>query len=257
MNGAFYIGAIGVDAQQRALDVIANNIANLNTGAFKRSGVQFSELVAPLRDANDIPVTGLDRVVGMSGASLSATPRIWSQGVLKRTGNPLDIAIDGVGFLEVLGPAGKSLLWRGGTLRVNTDGLLATADGLALRSMISTPLSATSPSIAPDGTVSAITDGSEKPEQLGRLDIVVVKDPNALSDAGNGYYELGDEAAAVTARPGEDGSGTFTQGALEGANVQLADEMTSLLLVQRAFAANAQVLQAADQMMSIVNGLRR
>jgi flagellar basal-body rod protein FlgG len=249
MNGGFYIGAIGLGAQQRALDVIANNIANLNTAGFKRSGVQFSELLAPAADGTT------DRAGALSGVSFDATSRVWSEGALKPTGAPMDVAIDGSGFLEVMGPSGHSLLWRGGTLKVNDDGTLATSDGLPLSEMISVPQAATQLAIAPDGTISAMVDG--KSEQIGQLDLVLAKDPDTLTEFGDGYYEAADTTETLSLRPGEEGGGTLLQGTIEAGNVQLTDEMTSLLLVQRAYAANAQVVQVADQLMSIVNGLRR
>jgi flagellar basal-body rod protein FlgG len=255
MNGAFYIGAVGLDAQQRALDVVANNIANINTTGFKRSAVRFSELVAPVRDGADLPLAMRDRADGMAGATMAATPHVWTQGDLRQTGAQLDLAIKGDGFIEMMGPAGRTLLWRGGTLKVNEDGYLAAADGTALRAMISVPQGAGTIAIAADGTVSATVDGAS--QQLGQIDLVMAKSPDDLADAGNGYYEAADEASVTSVKPGDEGSGMLVQGSLEGSNTQLADEMTQLLLTQRAFAANAQIVQAGDQLMSIVNTLRR
>ncbi|HEY0302460.1 MAG TPA: flagellar hook-basal body protein [Rhizomicrobium sp.] len=255
MNGAFYIGAIGLDAQQRALDVVANNIANINTVGFKRSAVRFSELVAPARDAADLPMALRDRGASLDGATMVATPRVWGQGDLRPTGQMFDVAIQGDGFIELMGPAGRRLLWRGGTLRVNEDGYLATADGTVLRAMISVPQGAGALGIAPDGTVSAAIDGAAG--QLGQIDLVMARAPDMLVEDGNGYYEAADDGGVVSVRPGEEGGGILVQGSLEGSNTLLADEMTNLLLLQRAFAANAQVVQAGDQLMSIVNGLRR
>lgn len=257
MNGAFYIGAAGLDAQRQALDVIANNIANINTVAFKRSAVRFSELVAPVRDELDLPVVLPDRAANLSGVTVSATPHVWTQGDLRQTGQQLDLAIDGGGFVELLGSSGRSLLWRGGTLKVNEDGYLAAADGTVLQAMISVPLGATSLTIGRDGVVSALVGEENQNQQLGQLEIVMVKDPDSLTDAGGGYYEAADPAGTYVVQPGETGGPSFVQGSLEAANVQLTEEMTNLLLIQRAFAANAQVVQAGDQLMSIVNGLRR
>lgn len=257
MNGAFYIGALGLDAQQKALDVVANNIANINTTGFKRQIVRFSELVAPLRDAGDLPVSQPDQSADISGVAISATPRVWTQGDLNVTGQPLDVAISGDGFIELLGPSGRTLLWRGGALEVNPDGYLAAADGTPLRAMISVPQGATNLTIASDGTVSAIVDGAAQPKQLGRIDLTMVKDINALSDDGGGYYEVSDPSGTSAVQPGEEGGGLLMQGALEGGNVQLSSEMITLLLLQRAFAADAQVVQAGDQLMSIANELRR
>jgi flagellar basal-body rod protein FlgG len=257
MNGAFYIGALGLDAQQKALEVVANNIANINTPAFKRQVVRFTELVAPARDAGDLPVAQSDASADVSGVVVGATPRVWSQGDLNPTGQPMDLAINGQGFIEMFGPSGRNLLWRGGTLEVNADGYLAASDGTPLRAMISVPQGATNLAIASDGTVSAIVDGAAQPRQLGRIDLVMVKDANQLTDDGGGYFEAADPTMTYTARPGEEGGGALMQGAVEGGNVQLSSEMITLMLLQRAFAADAQVVQAGDQLMLIANELRR
>ena len=257
MNGAFYIGATGLDAQQRALNVIANNIANINTPAFKRSTARFADLVAVNRDGNDLPLVQRERSSFFSGASIQATPHVWTQGDLKQTGSALDLAIDGDGFVELMGPAGQILLSRGGTLRVNSDGYLAVADGTPLRSMISVPDEATNLVIARDGTVTAFVNGETQATEIGKIDLVTVRDPDILTDRGAGYYEISDDSLTSNAEPGNNGAGTFLQGALEQGNVKLSDEMVTLLLLQRAYAANAQVVQAGDQLMGLVNGLRR
>ncbi len=257
MNGAFCIGAIGLDAQQRALEVVANNIANINTVGFKRSAVQFSELLAPIRAGDEGASPASDRLAAFSGVTVSATPHLWTPGDLKLTGEAMDLAIDGAGFIELLGAAGRSVLWRGGTLKVNGDGYLATADGSVLRGMISVPAGASKLTIDPNGAISAVVDGEGAPRQLGQLDLVIAKDPDSLVNLGNGRYEPVDASEVMAVRPGEDGAGRFAQGTLEASNVHLSDEMVTLLLLQRAFAANAQVVQAGDQLMSIVNTLRR
>lgn len=257
MNGAFYIGALGLDAQQRALDVVANNIANINTIGFKRQTTRFSELVASQRDGDDMPLaqSGLNET--MSGVAVTGTPHVWSQGEITVTGQPYDLAISGNGFLELMGPSGRPVLWRGGTLKVNEDGYLAASDGTVLRSMVSVPQGATNLTIAPNGIVSALVDNAAQPRQIGRIDIAMVKDPDTLVDDGAGYYEASDPASVLTAEPGQEGSGQLVQGALESGNVQLTTEMVTLMLLQRAYAADAQVVQAGDQLMSIANELRR
>jgi flagellar basal-body rod protein FlgG len=256
MNGAFYIGATGLDAQQRALDVIANNIANINTPAFHRSTVRFSELMAVPRDGSDLPLAAADGSEGMSGVALTGTSHIWTGGDLRQTGAEMDVAIDGAGFLELIGPAGQILLSRGGTLKVNDDGYLAAADGSALKAQISVPREASQLAIHTDGSVwAAATDGSV--QQIGQIELALPANPDALIDRGGGLYEISDDADIVAAKPGLDGAGTLAQGKIEQANVNLSDEMVTLMLVQRAYAANAQVVQAGDQIMSIVNGLRR
>jgi flagellar basal-body rod protein FlgG len=257
MNGAFYIGALGLDAQQRALDVVANNIANINTTGFKRQVVRFSELVAAVRDESDSAVALPDQTANLSGVTVSATPHVWTQGDLNVTGQPLDLAISGNGFLEMLGPSGRTLLWRGGALKVNEDGYLCAADGTLLKTMISVPQGATNLTISGNGAVSAQVDGSTQSRQLGQLDLVLAKDADGLADDGAGYYEASDPTDLSTVTPGEEGGGFLVQGAIEGGNVQLTNEMVTLMLLQRAYAADAQVVQAGDQMMTIANELRR
>src|SRR5580698_3134355 len=122
MNGAFYIGAVGLNAQQQALNVVANNIAKINTTAFKRQTVQFSSLVSSINGTQDDSTWQTSAAAGGAGVTVGATPTIWTQGALTQTGQTLDLAIQGDGFLEVLGSAGSSMLWRGGTLSVNSDG---------------------------------------------------------------------------------------------------------------------------------------
>ncbi len=256
MNGAFYIGAAGLDAQQQALDVISNNIANINTIGFKRSAVRFSDLVAP---AENLPA--FDTVRNDGGQGLGAVARsashVWTQGDLRQTGQSMDLAIDGEGFIEMMGPAGETLLWRGGTLKVNADGYLAAGDGTMLHAMISVPRDANAIAIARDGTVTATVEGEMSAVEIGRIDLVLIKDKDSLGDAGGGYYRSDDAANLYAVEPQQEGGGALVQGALETANVQLSDEMVSLLLMQRAYAANAQVVQAGDQLMGILNSLRR
>jgi flagellar basal-body rod protein FlgG len=254
MNGAFYIGATGLEAQQRALDIVANNIANINTPAYKRAEVRFSELLGPRLTQED-GAAKPDELGTLSGVGVAASPRIFSQGDLHATGKPLDLAIDGDGFIELLGPAGQDMLWRGGTLKISADGSLAAANGMALKSAVSGPTGASAISIDREGKVQAQVDGETV--DIGQIDLVLVKDTTSLTAVGDGLYQTADPADLMSASVGEDGAGWFAQGSLEASNVQLSDEMVSLLLLQRAYGANAQVLQAGDQLMAIANNLKR
>ena len=151
MNGAFYVGAAGLRAQQRALDITANNIANMNTPAFKRSEVRFSELVARRTAGLDGQTLTTDPSVGLLGVRADTASRVFAQGDLRQTGKPMDIAIDGDGFIELLGQDNKTLLWRGGTLKINSDGYLAAANGMTLKAMISAPAGTEAIAIGRDG----------------------------------------------------------------------------------------------------------
>lgn len=256
MNGAFYIGATGLEAQQRALDVVANNIANLNTPAFRRSSVRFSEMVEAPRSGDDLPLIAADRSSMLAGVQVASTAHVWTPGEVRQSGGPMDLAIQGGGFIEMLGPSGHILLSRGGALKVNDDGYLAGADGTPLRAMISVPDGAAL-TINGDGSVFALTGGDKAARQIGQIELVTPRDPDALVQQNGGYYEVSDDASLTSSAPGQDGAGLLVQGGVEQGNVNLSEEMVALMLVQRAYSANAQVVQAGDQMMSIVNGLRR
>jgi flagellar basal-body rod protein FlgG len=256
MNGAYHVGAIGLEAQQRALDTIANNISNINTPGFKRSSVRFSEI---LSGPADLAAVGADlgsQSFTTSGVRAETVFMIDEPGKIQNTGRAYDLAVDGAGFIELMGPGGDTLLWRGGGLKVGDDGLLATAGGIPLKAAITVPDDVTSLEIASDGVVRGKSGGGEAVE-LGQIMLVQVADAAALERAEGGLYRPVEGARVTDARPGEDGAGLFVQGAIEAGNVELTSEMVQMMLVQRAYAANAQIVQAADQLMSIANGLRR
>lgn len=256
MNGAFEVGAVALRAQQRALDVLANNIANVNTPSFKRSDVRFSEIIAD--QSFEQPVSGLTSPNSLSGGGVRMTPRelLAIQGELRPTGNKLDMAIDGTGYIELMGPAGQPLLWRGGTLKVNDDGLLAADNGFALRAAITIPDEATNLQISPEGLVRADV-GDEGTVELGQIALVKFDNDAALERLDLGLYRAGEDMRLTDAKPGEDGTGLIIQGSIENSNVELTSEMVELLMVQRAYAASAHIVQAADQMAAVVNGLKR
>jgi len=257
MNGAFYVGAIGLDSQQRALDNIANNIANINTPTFKRSDMRFSEIMSTQINDLDAPLLQQSQQTVPAGVISEAEFLLFEQGQLRPTGQPNDLAVDGPGFIELLGPSGQIMLWRGGTLKVNEDGMLAATNGMALRALIAVPDDVTEMRIASDGNVTGLTDSGQNTVDIGQINLVKIDDASQLQRLDGGLYSVQDGVPLRESMPGEDGSGLLVQGSIEGSNVQLTEEMVQMMLVQRAFASNAQVLQAADQLMSITNGLRR
>lgn len=258
MNGAYYVGAIGLQAQQRALDMIAGNIANINTPAFKRTEVRFSQVLASQSDP-DVPAAQLAYVpVNAAAVTVDGAVMTDETGPLQATGHAMDVAIDGRGFIELMGPEGQTMLWRGGTLHVGEDGLLTAPNGMALKAAITVPDDAGALTIGTDGIVrTAATDGTISATELGHISLVRVDDAASLQSLDGGIYRLSDDARTTDAQPGEDGTGMMVQGSIERSNVQMSDEMVQMMLVQRAYGANAQLIQAADQMMSIANGLRR
>jgi flagellar basal-body rod protein FlgG len=257
MNGAFYVGATGLQAQQKALDVVANNISNINTMGFKRSEVRFAELLGPVvqRDSTEPTIIGLPSDV-LNGVQANEAVRIFQQGDLRETGKPFDIAVSGDGFIELLGPGGQTWLWRGGTMRVNADGLLETESGLVLKALIEVPEDSVDLRIDRDGIVRSLSAGAESAEEIGTIALAMPRDPQMVEALGSGFYRVPDDGELETLINGQDG-GVLVQGSLEASNVELTTEMVTLLLLQRAYAANAQAVQAGDQLMSIANNLRR
>jgi len=248
MSAGMEIAAIGLRAQQQALDSIASNVTNINTPTYKRSDLRFSELlVAP-------PLAGND---GLNAVNLTTRPMVDQQGQLQVTGNALDLAINGNGFIELMGSSGRTMLWRGGTLQVQEDGTLATSSGYQLKTSVTVPKGAANLTINPDGKVYATASGSTTPTQIGQINMVEVPASVAISRMDGGVYQVTDGSQLSETVPGEDNLGNLVQGEQEQSNVDLNTEMVNLLVSQRAYAASAQVVQAADQLYSLANSLRR
>lgn len=255
MNGAFYVGGVGLSAQQNALDVIANNITNLNTRAFKRTDVRFSEIMntrqGPQNAANSLTDTS-----SVAGTMVSMSTMTDLQGQIEQTGISMDIAIEGRGFIELMGPGGDTFLWRGGRLQLDNQGMLSSEQGLTLKALIAIPDDVTELLINSDGLVSG-TSGGNVDETLGQITLVNTPNSEGLERMGDGLYRVKEFTKLRDTTPGQDGSGFLQQGAVERSNVDLNREMIQMMIVQRAYAANAQIVQAADQLMSIANSLRR
>jgi flagellar basal-body rod protein FlgG len=256
MSSAFEIAGIGLSTQQKALETVASNIANVNTPGFKRSDVAFAELISQSH-LSGTPSARLDGVSPVAGLSATLVPRIDLQGSLDTTGAMLDLAVDGRGFVELMGPSGKSVLWRGGSLMVNDDGLLSADNGMPLRALISVPREASQITIDAGGRVSASAGTGGEVWELGQIMVVQPSASEDLTRRDGGLYEAGVFSQLTEMQPGEDGAGVLVQGAIERSNVDLNEEMVRMMIVQRAYSANAKVIQAADELTTIVNSLRR
>jgi flagellar basal-body rod protein FlgG len=173
MNGAFYVGATGLQAQQNGLDIIANNIANVNTDGYKRTEIRFSDLVmgSAVRTENRPQARAFEEI--LVGVQAKASARVYEQGRLRETSKPYDLAISGDGFIEVLGPAGQTWLWRGGTVRANSEGLLETEEGLVLKALIEVPLDSNRLVIGRDGKVTSFAAGEEAGNELGVISLAM------------------------------------------------------------------------------------
>ncbi len=259
MLDAFHISASSLQAHQIHVDVIANSLANANTMGFKKSKVQFEDLMYIELAAANNRLANPDIVNGRGlGASTASIEKVFSQGEAKGTDRNLDIAIQGKGFFEVLLPSGEYAYSRTGHLQIDRNGLLVNADGYALSPSVYIPADAQSVIISPDGEVHAQIPDREKPEEIGRIDRAGFMNPSGLSPMGDNLYRSSHESGdAFYGAPGEEGFGALAQGFLEGSNVSLIEELTDLMLAQRGYEMNAKVIQAADDMLGIVNNLRR
>ncbi|MDB5752116.1 MAG: flgG [Ramlibacter sp.] len=254
------IGATGMHAQQLQVETIANNLANVNTAGFKKGRVNFAELVAraPLPDLQGTRDLLAPRQASAAGVALAAATKVFDGGEMKRTESPLDLAIQGEGFLELAMPDGTRAYTRGGTLKVNADGQLALLDGTPFRPGIQIPDNAQRLVVSASGRVQVAVPGQANLLEAGQLELARFTNPSGLLAQGGGIYRATDASGeAIGGRPGEDGMGALAQGFLEGSNVKLVEEMVGLMVAQRAYEASAKVVQAADEMLGMVNGLRR
>lgn len=253
MFRSLHVAATGMAAQETKLDTIANNLANANTTGYKRQDAEFEDLLYQNLRAPSANAAGGTAPAGAqvgAGARVVTTSRAFSQGPIEQTGNPLDIAIEGNGFLAVTRKQGEIAYTRAGTLKVDAQGQLCTSDGLALEPPITVPADATAITVAADGTITATMAGQVQPTQLGQLQLVTFANPNGLSALGHNLYSASASSGAPTAgTAGEQGRGTFLQGALEGSNVEVVNEMIALVRTQRAYEINSKVVSAADEML--------
>jgi flagellar basal-body rod protein FlgG len=233
-------------------------VANVNTTGFRRETVNFSSVMAALQSGATDPLgASLRENLQSRGAGAIASLQLSTQsGELKQTQAPLDVAIDGSGFFEVLLPDGTPAYTRAGALSLNADGMLSGA-GLPLSARIAVPADANNLRITPEGRVLANVADRENVE-LGSIEIAAFANPGGLSGIGNNLYRPTEASGEMLlGAPGESGHGTLRQGFLESSNVQLVDELVSLMLAQRGFEMNSKIVQAADQMLGITNALYR
>ena len=260
MINSLYIGATGMQAQQLNVDAIANNLANVNTTGYKKSRVSFEDLLY----RQVAPGTGLSggmetATVAMGlGTFVASNAKSFLPGEIKQTESPLDFAIRGSGFFEVMLPDGTSAYTRHGAFRVTSEGLLGTQAGYPLRQQIQIPPEALEVVVDAAGKVSARMPNERSLVELGQLELSTFTNPQGLDPIGENLYTAGQLAGQPrTSKPGEEGSGAVAQGYLESSNVKLAEEMVNLVLAQRAYELNAKIIQTSDEMLGISNNLRR
>jgi flagellar basal-body rod protein FlgG len=250
-------------AQQMVLDNTANNLANLNTTGFKRSQVDFQDLLyATLRTPGATTSTGQQVPTGIqigNGVRVSGTTRLFSTGTLENTGNPLDIAIEGDGFFQITNPNGGFRYSRDGSFRINSNSQLVTSDGYFLSPNITLPTDTLRVTIAEDGTVTVTTAGSPTTStQVGRLTIARFANPAGLSGEGrNLFVETPASGTPQPFNPGQNGAGLLRGGFLEHSNVDVVAEMVNLIQAQRAYEFNTKAIKVADEMLAASSDLVR
>lgn len=260
MLRAFSTAATGMTAQQMIVDTISNNLANMNTVGFKKSQVDFQDLMyVKLLEAGTASDQGITAPNGFeigSGVRPASTMKIFTQGEMENTGRPLDIAIEGPGFLRVVRPGGQVRYTRDGSLRVAADGALVTSGGYPISPAITVPSNARTVGVGTDGTVSAYLGDSTSPTTLGQITLMRFQNPSGLSSEGGNL--LGETAAsgpATSGVPGQGGVGAIRAGFLERSNVQMVTELVNLITAQRAYEINSRAIKAGDEMLTTATHL--
>ena len=259
---ALYIASIGMSAQERNVEVISNNIANMRTTGYKKQRAEFQDLLyqsyrragASTSDQGTMVPAGVE--IG-SGVKTAATPRIMSQGSVSPTEKELDIAIQGEGFFAIQLPDGRTAYSRDGSFERSDTGEIVTVDGYQLQPGITIPDGATGVSISADGLVEAFMPADTEPTQIGQIQIARFVNKAGLESIGDNLFrETASSGPAQTGTPNEDGMGNLMQGYLEMSNVNAVTEIADLIAAQRAYEMNARVVSAGDQMLQATSQLR-
>jgi flagellar basal-body rod protein FlgG len=258
---ALNIAATGMLAQQTNVEVIANNLANMNTTAYKQQRAEFQDLLyqtverpgAQTSDSGTVLPSGIQLGAGVRTA---AVYRINSQGTLNNTGNPYDLAINGAGYFRITMPDGTDAYTRAGNFALSPEGQIVTDKGYIVAPGIAVPQNATGITINAQGQVQATVPGQTAPQQVGQLELTRFANEGGLNAVGDNLYtETPSSGSPQSGVPGSVGYGTIQQGFLEGANVNAVEEMTTLITAQRAYEMNSKVITAADEMLQMTSRL--
>jgi flagellar basal-body rod protein FlgG len=258
MNPALWAAKTGLDAQQTRLAVVSNNLANVNTAGFKKGRAVFEDLL--YQNVTQVGGSTSQDTQAASGLSIGtgvrvvATEKTFTQGGLNQTGNPMDMAINGRGFFQVLMPDGTLAYTRAGDFQLNNQGQLVTSAGYVVQPAITIPAGAQSVTIGNDGTVSVSLAGSPTPTQVGSIQLVDFVNPTGLQPRGeNLLLESASSGSPQPGTPGLNGLGNVSQGAVESSNVNVVEEMVAMIETQRAYEMNTKAIQTADQMLQYLS----
>ncbi|MBA4772696.1 MAG: flagellar basal-body rod protein FlgG [Sphingomonas sp.] len=257
-SAALHIARTGLDAQDMRMRVISNNLANVNTTGYKRDRAAFETLAYQTVTAPGAPSTAETRyATGLNlgtGVRIQGTARIDTQGTLSQTGNSLDVALDGEGYFQIQLPGAQLGYTRAGNFSRSAQGLLVTAEGYQVQPGITIPEGTTSITIGTDGTVSAVVPGQTEPSQVGQIQVATFPNAAGLQSIGDNYLiESAASGAVNLGIAGQDGRGNIRQGALEGSNVNVVEELVDMIETQRAYEVNSKMITATDEMLQYVN----
>ena len=257
-SSALHVARTGLEAQDQRMRVIANNLANVGTTAFKRDRANFATLAyQDARVAGQQSSTETAYATGLNlgtGVGIQSTTRIDTQGTLQTTNNALDLALDGDGFFQVTLPGGQIGYTRAGNFSRSAEGQLVTAQGFAVQPAITIPDGASAITVANDGTVSATLPGATAPTQLGQITIAAFANPGGLKATGDNFLiETAASGQAQIGVAGQNGRGNIKQGMLEASNVNVVEELVDMIECQRAYEINSKMISAVDEMLKNAN----
>ncbi|MCP5161704.1 MAG: flagellar basal-body rod protein FlgG [Hahellaceae bacterium] len=258
MHSALWVSKTGLSAQEKSLTTISNNLANVSTTGFKRDRAVFQDLLYQIqRQPGGLTSQDSQLPSGLqlgTGVRVVGTAKEFTQGSLQVTEQPLDVAVNGRGFLQILLPDGSIAYTRDGGLQMNSNGDIVTANGHALQPAITVPQNTSSITIGTDGTVTASIVGQATPTTLGNITTVDFINPQGLEAIGNNLFrETAASGNPLEGTPGLDGLGTLEQGMLESSNVEVVEELVNMITTQRAYEMNSKVVSTADQMLQYIS----
>ena len=260
MIRALWTAATGMETQQLNMDVIANNLANVNSSGFKKSRADFQDILyQTAKLPGTTSGTGSETPTGVQvglGSRVASVQKVFTVGDIRKTESELDIAIEGQGFLQITQPNGDLAYTRAGALKKDSTGRLTTPEGYSLYPEIVIPSNASSVSISENGSVEVMLDGQNIPSEVGTIELARFSNPAGLKSIGRSLFtETLATGAPSTGIPGENGFGMLSQGFLEGSNVSIMEEMVNMIAGQRAYEVNSKAIKTADEMMQMTNNL--
>jgi flagellar basal-body rod protein FlgG len=250
-----------MQAQQLNIDVIANNLANVNTSGFKKSRADFQDVMYQNLKITGAPTTNSTQAAGIQiglGTTPAAVSKVFTAGNIVQTGNELDMAIEGQGFFQIQMPDGTTSYTRSGSFKRDGQGRVVTSEGYPLMPEMVIPNNAIKISIGNDGTVAVLQQGQTGTTTIGTIQLATFQNPAGLSSTGHNLYQPTDTSGdATTGTAGQNGIGTISQGFLEMSNVNVMEEMVSMIVGQRAYEINSKAVQTADEMLQLANNMKR